>query len=145
MRNWLSALRFSLLAALVFGQPGAALAEAALNTIDVADVQRLQSEGAVVIDVRRADEWRATGVVPESRLITAFDETGQFQPNFLEVLLRDTEPSDPIVLICLSGARSAAVGRFLAERQGYAEVYNVAGGMVDWMRKGLDVEPCAEC
>jgi rhodanese-related sulfurtransferase len=124
---------------------GETMADSGMKEVGTGDVSRLQSEGALVIDVRRPDEWRKTGIVPNSRLLTAFDETGRFQPEFLETVLKETNPDDSLVLICLSGARSDAVGRFLSTTHGYSKVYNVLGGMADWMQQGYAVDPCPTC
>jgi rhodanese-related sulfurtransferase len=49
----------------------------------------------------------------------------------------DELPTDrPLMLICLSGARSGRVAGFLAQ-QGYADVANVSGGMIAWRAAGL--------
>jgi len=43
------------------------------------------------------------------------------------------------VVVCASGARSAAVARFL-DQQGYPWVANYGGGVYDWNRRGLPLE-----
>ena len=46
-------------------------------------------------------------------------------------------PQDrPLLLICASGQRSLAAGEFLVQR-GYADVANVEGGSIAWVRAGL--------
>jgi rhodanese-related sulfurtransferase len=44
----------------------------------------------------------------------------------------------PLLVMCASGGRSAAATAFLV-RNGYEDVANVAGGIVDWERAGLPV------
>jgi rhodanese-related sulfurtransferase len=41
----------------------------------------------------------------------------------------------PVYLICLSGARSEKVGRFL-ETMGYQNLLNIQGGLLAWRAKG---------
>ncbi len=43
----------------------------------------------------------------------------------------ELDPSQPVVCICHHGVRSAQVVAFL-ERQGFASVYNLAGGIDAW-------------
>jgi len=43
----------------------------------------------------------------------------------------ELDPDKPLVVICHHGARSAQVGYFL-ERNGFAEVINLAGGVAAW-------------
>ena len=45
--------------------------------------------------------------------------------------LAELEPAQPVVCICHHGARSAQVVAFL-QRQGHAQVYNLAGGVDAW-------------
>lgn len=48
-------------------------------------------------------------------------------------------PKDrPIVVYCAVGSRSAQVFNYLA-RGGYAEVYNLDGGIYAWMQRGYPV------
>lgn len=57
----------------------------------------------------------------------------EFEQRFAE-LPRDRE----LVLVCQSGPRSLKATYFLMY-QGYAQVANMAGGIVKWMSKGLPV------
>ena len=45
--------------------------------------------------------------------------------------LAELDPAQPVVCICHHGMRSAQVGGLL-ERQGFASVYNLAGGIDAW-------------
>jgi rhodanese-related sulfurtransferase len=44
------------------------------------------------------------------------------------------DPEQPLVCICHHGARSAHVAMWLA-RQGFADVYNLSGGVDAWARQ----------
>lgn len=108
-------------------------------------VGSLRAEGATIVDVRRADEWQATGVIPGSILITAFDRDGRFNPDFLAQFEAQIPRSTPVVVVCRSGNRSAKVAQLLAGREGYTTIYNLTGGMIDWIGKGNPVEACSRC
>lgn len=96
-------------------------------TVDVRQAQQLLAGGAALLDVRRADEWRA-GHVPEAMHIPL----DQLPARSGEV------PSDRrVVAICRSGARSGQATQFLT-RAGL-DVVNLAGGMQAWARTGGDV------
>ncbi len=107
------------------GQPG-------IPTIDVLDAAAARGPveaagGPVLVDVRERDEFvafRAPGavVLPTSSFLLRFEE-----------LPRDRT----IHVICNSGSRSAAVTAWLL-RNGWDDVHNVAGGMVAWVRAGLE-------
>jgi rhodanese-related sulfurtransferase len=51
--------------------------------------------------------------------------------------LSELDPQRETVVICRSGGRSQEVARFL-DAQGFASVYNLAGGILAWSR---DVDP----
>ncbi len=123
---------------IVFVLPFSALA--AVTNIDNAELEQLISEGVPVIDIRRAEEWRQTGVVKGSHLITFFDKRGNYNvPAWLEKLVPIADKDQPFVLICRTGNRTATVGNFLDKKLGYTKVYNVQRGIVDWIAKGKPV------
>lgn len=50
-----------------------------------------------------------------------------------------TDPDQPVVLICRSGARSGRVAAALSQA-GFRRVYNMLDGMLGWNEAGLPVE-----
>jgi len=52
----------------------------------------------------------------------------------LPARLNELDPARPTICICHHGGRSAHVAMFLA-RQGFAEVYNLTGGVDAWARQ----------
>jgi rhodanese-related sulfurtransferase len=52
----------------------------------------------------------------------------------LPARLDELDPQQPVVCICHHGARSAHVAMWLA-RQGFADVYNLSGGVDAWARQ----------
>ena len=95
--------------------------------------------GVPVIDIRRPDEWTSTGVIDGSHLITFFDQQGQANPGFFEEMSKLAGPNDEVIFLCRSGNRSGVLSEYLAEKAGYTRVYNVAGGMLDWIGAGNPV------
>ncbi|HVF14161.1 MAG TPA: rhodanese-like domain-containing protein [Acidimicrobiales bacterium] len=88
--------------------------------------------GAFLLDVREPDEWRASHV-PEASLIPM----GQVHGRSGEL------PHDrPIIVVCRSGGRSAAVTQSL--RASAFDAVNLAGGMWAWVAAGLVVQAEAE-
>ena len=85
------------------------------------------SGAPLLVDVRERNEFievRAPGAVlyPTSSFLLRFEE-----------LPRDR----PLHVICNSGSRSATVTAWLL-RNGWTDVHDVAGGMIAWMRAGLE-------
>lgn len=113
--------------------------------IDTAELVTLVNKGVKVVDIRRTDEWRQTGVIPGSKLLTAFDARGQLNASFPSEFESLVGKNEQVVIICRSGNRSTVLSRALAERVGYTNVYNVAGGIVRWMDMGNQTVPCPTC
>lgn len=97
--------------------------------VDAATAAARIEAGAVVLDVREDDEWEA-GRIP-----------GALHIPMGELAARQGElpAGRPIVAVCRSGSRSAAVTEALV-RAGY-EAENLAGGLEAWHAAGLPLEP----
>ncbi len=97
----------------------------AITEIEADDAAERAEAGALVLDIREPDEWSAGHVdgsvhIPMGELGARLDEL----------------PADrPIVAVCRSGARSAAVTEALSGR-GY-DVVNLVGGLQAWFAVGL--------
>lgn len=105
----------------------AAMAE---GSVDVKQGAALQSQGALLLDVRTPGEF-VEGHAPGATLIPL----GQLQQRLSE--LRGAQDK-PIALICRSGSRSS-VAQTILEKAGFTRVVNVDGGMIAWAKAGLPV------
>jgi rhodanese-related sulfurtransferase len=123
----------------------ASATEPGYTNVDNAALKALVDHGVKIVDVRRPDEWRSTGVIPGSALLTAFDARGQFNPDFPAAFAALVKPDEDVILICLSGSRSTALAQALSRQAGYTHVYNVAGGITGWMEGGNPTVPCPSC
>ena len=97
--------------------------------VDALEASQRQAAGAVVLDVREADEWDAGRI------------GGALHISVAELALRQDEiPRDrALIVVCRSGSRSAYATEALL-RAGY-EAENLAGGMQAWQAAGLPLEP----
>ena len=86
-----------------------------------------QGEKPQLLDVREAHEWAICRVEGSQHI-----PMGTI-PSRLDAL----DPARPLVCICHHGGRSMQVAIFL-ERNGFGEVYNLAGGVDAW---ALQVDP----
>ncbi|MCL1961046.1 MAG: rhodanese-like domain-containing protein [Desulfovibrionaceae bacterium] len=125
-----------LAAALCVGLP----VQAEVIDVDISEVAKLAASGVVVVDIRRAEEWRETGVIKGSKRLTYVDAWGRVDPQWLEKMKAIAPPGQPVVLLCRSGARSAAAAKQLDEA-GYKKVYNAKGGILAWLGAGQPVAP----
>nr|WP_255722162.1 FKBP-type peptidyl-prolyl cis-trans isomerase [Ectothiorhodospira lacustris] len=103
------------------------------------ELAELIAAGVKVIDIRRPEEWRETGVLEGSYLITAFDANGRFVRSFPRHLTRVVERDEPFVLICRVGNRTGVLARFMAEEAAYTQVMNVTDGILGWLGEGRTV------
>lgn len=96
-------------------------------------LKALLKRGVPIVDLRRAEEWKQTGVIEGSHMITAINGNGQFLRSFVDDLKNVAGPNDEVILICRTGNRTGAVSNFLASRMGYKKIYNVQNGIVKWI------------
>ena len=87
-------------------------------------------EDAFLLDVRNATEWDHDHVPSAHHL-----HLGYLRDRIDEV------PRDrPVLLYCGTGNRSAIAASVL-QAEGFADVRNIDGGMLDRMRRGLPTVP----
>ena len=102
--------------------------------VDNAALERLLHRGVPIIDIRTPEEWRATGIIEGSHLLTFFDAQGNYDFRaWLSELTAVAGRDDAFALICDSGGRSGMVSQFLDGRLGFRNVFDVPGGIVKWI------------
>lgn len=96
--------------------------------------------GVPVVDIRRPEEWKQTGIVPGSQLITFFDSQGKVNPQFGAELQKVVSgPDQEVIFICRTGNRSSVLSEYLAGKAGFTRVGNVENGITDWIKSGGEV------
>ena len=103
------------------------------QNINTTQLLKLMAEEVPVYDVRRAEEWRQTGVIDGSRRLTFVDRQGHMKKNFLPRFSAEVRKDQPVVVLCRAGNRSAYLARYLTEKLGYTRVYNLRDGIVSWI------------
>ncbi len=96
-------------------------------------LNELLAQDIPIYDVRRPEEWRKTGVVEDSRLLTFVDKSGRLKPNFLPQFTAEIDKNQPVILICRTGNRTDTLARYLVEKLGYTQVYNARDGITRWI------------
>jgi rhodanese-related sulfurtransferase len=117
------------LAVLVALGANAAAAQAPLNTDQLRALLEKERPAVFLLDVRTPGEW-ADGHMGGAVFIPMNQIPGR---------LGEIPKDKKIVVVCASGARSAAVARYL-DQQGYPWVANYGGGVSEWHRRGLPLE-----
>lgn len=108
--------------------------------------KRVQAGQLTLIDIRRPDEWRQTGVAQGAARID------MRRPNFADAVLQQVngQRDAPIGIICRTGNRTTHMQKAL-RAAGFTQVYNIKEGMAGsaagpgWLRQGLPVEACPHC
>lgn len=97
------------------------------------ELKDLLAKGVKIVDVRRPEEWKQTGILEGSKLLMSFDKTGQLSPNFMAGLAAYVKKDEPVILICRTGGRSGYLSNALSREMGYTNIYNVTDGIVKWL------------
>jgi rhodanese-related sulfurtransferase len=136
----MSAVRSLIAVCAVLGTLLAPVASAETVDIGPEELKSLLDKGVPIVDLRTAGEWRQTGVVKGSQLITLFDEQGRADPGDWQRKLDKLVPADkPVILICRSGNRTGQAAQMLQRAGRKGVVYNVRGGIAGWAREGRAV------
>ena len=107
---------------------------------------RAQAGALTLVDIRRPEEWRQTGVAEDALRINMVHPQGT--AGFVGQVAAEVEgdTAAPIGLICRTGNRSRQMQQAL-RKAGFTEVYNVEEGMVGsragpgWLARGLPLDP----
>lgn len=94
-------------------------------------LQMINHKDACVLDVREPDEFKSGHLlnaksIPLGKLRERIGELERYRDK-------------PIVLVCRSGQRSSTACALLG-KEGFAQVYNLSGGVVAWQKANLPLE-----
>ena len=103
-----------------------------------------------LIDIRRPDEWRQTGVAAGALRINMVHPQGV--PGFVREVgaALDGRRDAPIALICRTGNRTTRMQKALQDA-GFTNVTHIPEGMAGspagpgWIARGLPIDPCRTC
>jgi len=117
-----------------------ACAEPPYSNLDNKQLKAMLEQNVPMFDVRRLDEWKQTGVVEGSQLLTFVDSSGRMNPDFINRFSASVNKDDPVILICRTGNRTSKLARLLVEQMGFTQVYNVRNGISQWIREKRPVK-----
>jgi rhodanese-related sulfurtransferase len=102
----------------------------------------LNSTKTKIIDIRTETEWKETGIVKGSILLTFFDDKGGYDVRgFIEQLNSHVKPNEKFALICRTGSRTRLVSQFL-DQNGYQDrITNIVGGVMMGKINGVTLVP----
>ncbi len=103
-----------------------------VKEVDCAEaLQLINHKEACILDVREPDEFKAGHLlnaksIPLGKLRDRVGELERYRDK-------------PIVVVCRSGQRSSTACALLG-KQGFAQVYNLTGGVTAWQKGSLPLE-----
>lgn len=89
----------------------------------------LKNSTIYLVDVRELDEYQNTHI-PQSHHYPL----SQFDPHQFK------DQTLPLVIYCRSGGRSAHATELLTQTYPNKKVYNLYGGILEWIKEGFEVE-----
>jgi rhodanese-related sulfurtransferase len=106
----------------------------AFAAITAQELVRLMNQGALVLDIRKAEEFAAGHIngakhLPSDQVLTAGENFKRFKDK-------------PVVVYCDSGSLSASAIRQLHE-QGFTKAFTLRGGFAGWRAENLPVAKAA--
>ena len=113
------------------------------TSISADDANALRKEGgALLVDIRRPDEWQVSGRPAGAIGVTLED------PDFVKKIASaaGNDPQRMIILICRSGRRTL-VGMNMLHQAGFAKACHIGAGMIGsehgpgWIERDLPIEP----
>lgn len=111
-----------------------------LKDITNNELKQLLKEGIVAIDIRRPNEWKDTGVIKGTKLLTLYNENNRQNPNFMKDFSKIIKDKNtPFILICRTGSRTKFASQAFANSLGYNKVYNLKRGITNWISTGNPV------
>ena len=100
--------------------------------VSVQEALEMQREGALVVDVRRDDEW-VSGHVKGAIHIPVDD--------FLERAASELPKDKDLLFICAAGVRSGLAAEMASALEfDESHIYNIEDGTPTWIRAGLPTE-----
>lgn len=96
-----------------------------------AALQLINHKNALVLDVREEDEYKL-GHILNSRQVPL----GKLNERIGEL---EKYREQPILVVCRTGNRSGVACATLG-KQGFAQVYNLSGGVMAWQKSNLPLE-----
>jgi len=103
--------------------------------LSVDEVEKLIDEDVLMIDVRRDDEFKHTGVIRNSHKMTFFDMFGNCDiQTWLSDFQKLVKSKDQlVVLICAHANRTKTIADYLIQYHGYTNIAHLEGGMANWL------------
>ena len=105
--------------------------------IDNRELSNLIEKEIKIIDVRTQNEWKSTGIIKESFLVSLLNKNKKFIfEDWYAMFENKFGKNETIVFICASGIRSNYISHLVQRRKPDLKIYNLKKGINHWIRSG---------
>ena len=116
-------------------------ANAEIIDINNRELSNLIEKKIKIIDVRTENEWKSTGIIKGSFLISLLNENKKFIfEDWYEMFNNKFGKNKSIIFICASGIRSNYISHLVKNKDPDLTVYNLKKGINNWIRSGYKIE-----
>ena len=90
-----------------------------------------------IIDVRTQNEWKSTGIIKGSFLISLLNKNKKFIfKDWYQMFNNKFGKNKSIIFICASGVRSNYISHLIQRKKPDLIIYNLRKGINHWIRSG---------
>ena len=94
-----------------------------------------------IIDVRTQNEWKSTGIIKGSFLVSLLNKNKKFIfEEWYAMFENNFSKKKSIIFICASGVRSNYISNLVKKKDPDLIVYNLKKGINNWIRSGYNIE-----
>ena len=94
-----------------------------------------------IIDVRTQNEWKSTGIIKGSFLVSLLNKNKKFIfEEWFAMFENNFGKYEAIIFICASGVRSNYISHLVKKRKPDLIVYNLKKGINNWIRSGYKIQ-----
>ncbi len=102
--------------------------------IDNKELKQLIEKGIPVVDVRTEEEWKKTGIIKNSFLVSMINKKGRYSfqdwsQRFSKIKLKNNS----VILMCAVGGRSYYLAKTMNGKEKNIKIYNVQKGILNWI------------
>ena len=105
--------------------------------IDNSELKNLIDKNINIIDVRTQNEWKSTGIIEGSILISLLDKKNKFIfENWYEDFKKKISKNESVIFVCALGVRSKYISNLINKKKPDLKIYKLKKGINDWIRSG---------
>ncbi len=98
-------------------------------------LKNLLNQDISIIDVRTKNEWKKSGVIHKSHLISMLDNNGKYSiVNWYNRFSKIKLKNNSVILICAVGGRSHYLAKIINLHNKNMKIYNVKKGIKNWIK-----------